>query len=134
MKKPVDVYLAGGMKSGWQDRVRADLRKLKERGLVRWNDPRDNLTKNQGEIKLLSAVRIKTADIVFANEQDRDSQIAAINLEIKLARQLGKNIIVLAARETWHTDSENPEFRTTKWASAVNILEEMILAMAAGGE
>ena len=83
MKKPVDVYLAGGMKSGWQDRVRADLRKLKERGLVRWNDPRDNLTKNQGEIKLLSAVRIKTADIVFANEQDRDSQIAAINLEIK---------------------------------------------------
>ena len=132
MKKPVDVYLAGGMKSGWQDRIRADLRKLQEKGLVRWSDPRDSLTKNQGEIKLLNAVRIKTADIIFTNEQDRDSQIAAINLELKFARQLGKNIIVLAARETGYLASENPEFWTTKWTSAVNILEEMILAMAGG--
>ena len=40
----VKVYLAGGMRTGWQDKVKEECKDLFDQGLVEWKDPRDNKT------------------------------------------------------------------------------------------
>jgi len=42
----VKVYLAGGMRTEWQDKVKEACRDLFNQGLVDWKDPRDNKTSN----------------------------------------------------------------------------------------
>lgn len=138
MKKPVDIYLAGGMKTCWQDRVKADLRKLEERGLVRWNDPRDNLTNNPAEYELLDVMRVQTADIVFGFAEDSNPGLYALCVELALGHAHGaRTILVNELKE--ETDVKRVryfrfigvvcDFQTDKYHEGIRMLEKMILAL-----
>ncbi len=139
MKKPVDVYLAGGMKSCWQDRVKAALRKLKERGLVRWSDPRANMTKNPDEYELLDIMRVESADIIFGYAEDDNPGLFALCVEIGHGHAQGKRVI-LVNELSEQTDPKRKryfsfvradcDYVTEKWHDGINMLEKMILALA----
>ncbi len=130
MKKPVDVYLAGGTKSGWQNQLKRALNKLHQQGLVRWSNPEDNRTRNPEEIGLLNEIRRRNTDIIFLNEQDPGSNIGCLHQEIEKAKSLGKITVLLTVSKNSFIDSENLLFCTEKWHLAVNMLEEMIWAIA----
>lgn len=139
MKKPVDVYLAGGMKSCWQDRVKADLRKLKEKGLVRWSDPRNNGTKNPDEYELLDMMRVEAADIIFGYAEDDNPGLYALCTEIGIGKGMGKKVILVNELKE-QTDPERKKYfnfvrgscnyMTENCHEAINMLEKMILALA----
>jgi len=139
MKKPVDVYLAGGMKTCWQDRVKADLRKLEERGLVRWNDPRDNATNNPAEYELLDIMRVQTADIVFGLAEDGNPGLYALCVELAFGHARGaRTILVNELKE--ETDPKRVKYfrfvgavcdvQTASYHEGIRMLEKMVLALA----
>lgn len=139
MKKPVDVYLAGGMKSGWKDQVKLALRRLKEKDLVRWSDPRDNQTKIPAEYELLDIMRIENADIIFGLAEDDNPGLYALCVEIGHGHALGKRVILVDQLKE-ETDPKRKkyfsfaradcDFVTEKWGDGINMLEKMILALA----
>lgn len=139
MKKPVDVYLAGGMRSGWQDRVKADLKKLREKNLVRWNDPRDNQTKVPEEYKLLDIMRVETADIILGLAEDDNPGLYALCVEISIGKTKGaRTILINELKEA--TDPKRSryfdfisivcDFQTPDYHKGIEMLEKMILALS----
>lgn len=139
MKKPVDVYLAGGMKSGWQDQVKLALRKIHDQGLVRWSDPRDNYTADPKEYLLLDVMRAESADIIFGVAEDDNPGLYALCVELSLGHAKGaRTLLVNQLKET--TDPKRKkyfqfvqvvcDFETDKWHEGINMLERMILALA----
>lgn len=139
MKKPVDVYLAGGMRSGWQDRVKADLRKLYEKGLVRWSDPRDNQTAVPEEYKLLDVIRVESADIIFGYAEDTNPGLFALCIELTLGHARGAKTILInglneakdpARFRSFGFVSVSCDFQTAEYHKGICMLEKMILALA----
>lgn len=95
MKKPVDVYLAGGMKSGWQDVVKERLKDLKDMGFVRWSDPRNNGTSDPSKYKLLDKIRWETADIVFGYAEETNPSLFALGVELAGGHYSGAKTILV---------------------------------------
>ncbi len=93
MIQSTDVYLAGGMRSGWQDKVKeacADLLKLK---LVTWNDPRENNTRDPELYGPMDRVRCNHADICFGYTEKDNPLPFPLFLEMGYFLGQKKNII-----------------------------------------
>lgn len=79
--KPILIYLAGGMKSGWQDKVKEACRDLVMSGVVDFFDPR----KNSKDPKIYRANDKKNweeADIVFAYAESSNPALYAMCIEL----------------------------------------------------
>ena len=85
------IYLAGGMKSGWQEIVKE---RIKGKDFYTF-DPRNHQLENPEQYTIWDLYHVKNCDIVFAYiEQDNPSGYGAA-LEIGYAKALGKTIILV---------------------------------------
>lgn len=90
MKHKEKVYLAGGMKSGWQDTV---IEKYGDKFI--FFNPRDHKLNKPDQFSTWDLHHVKSADIIFAYfESDNPSGIG-MTLEIGYARGLNKTIILV---------------------------------------
>lgn len=139
MKKPVDVYLAGGMRTGWQEDVKRDLKKLHDAGLVRWSDPRENDTRDPKEYEPLDMMRVETADIIFGYAEDGNPGLYALCVELAFGKAKGaKTLLVNLLKE--ETDPKRKryfsftgvvcDFQVDNLNAGVQLLEKMIYALA----
>jgi hypothetical protein len=83
------VYLAGGFRSGWQDRVIA--------GVSRFSffDPRVHGLQDNGHYTLWDLEAIRRSDLVFAYLEATNPGGYALALEVGFAKALGKRIILV---------------------------------------
>ena len=79
--KTVLIYLAGGMKSGWQDKVMIALEDLAMEGAITFFDPREN-PKEPEKYRLLDKEAWEKADIVFGYAESSNPALFAMCIEI----------------------------------------------------
>lgn len=78
---PVMVYLAGGMKSGWQDKVITAFEDLIREGVVAFFDPRKN-PKEPEKYRPIDKENWEQADIVFGYAESSNPALFAMCIEI----------------------------------------------------
>lgn len=83
------VYLAGGLKSGWQDFVKLKMPKL------RYLDPRSHGLTRSAEYTAWDLTAIRQSDCVFAYFEASNPAGYALALEVGFARALGKFVILV---------------------------------------
>jgi len=79
--KPILVYLAGGMKSGWQDEVVKEFNDLLMEGVVEFFDPRKN-PKEPEKYRAIDKENWERADIVFAYAESSNPALFAMCIEL----------------------------------------------------
>ena len=83
------VYLAGGMRSGWQERVRAEIPGH------RYIDPCEHGLARETEYTLWDLLAIDSADVVFAYFEADNPSGFGLSLEVGYAKRGGKRIILV---------------------------------------
>jgi hypothetical protein len=83
------VYLAGGFRSGWQDRVLSDISQFT------FFDPRVHRLKNHQQYTLWDLEALRKSDLVFAYLEATNPGGYALALEVGFAKALGKRIILI---------------------------------------
>jgi nucleoside 2-deoxyribosyltransferase len=86
-KKPLAVYLAGGMKSGWQDRV------IAAHPEMRFLDPRSHGLTTEEEYTEWDLQAIRLSDVVLAYMDTGNPSGFGLSLEVGYANALGKRIL-----------------------------------------
>lgn len=79
--KKILIYLAGGMKSGWQDKVMKACRDLISQGLVEFFDPRQN-PKEPEKYRAIDKENWEEADIVFGYAESSNPALFAMCIEL----------------------------------------------------
>ena len=85
------IYLAGGMRSGWQDKVIEACKGLR----FDFRDPRNNNTKELIEYAVIDLHHIKMSDVIFAYIEKDNPSGAGACVECGYAKGLGKTVIVV---------------------------------------
>lgn len=96
------IYLAGGMKSGWQNTV---INKLKDR-CVCFN-PQDHRLNNAKEYTIWDLHFVNQADIIFAYLEKENPSGFGLTLEIGYAKALNKTIILVDERSRFDSSFAN---------------------------
>lgn len=99
MEKP-KVYLAGGFKSNWQERVTSQLRDN-----FSFFNPRDHGLDDHDHYSAWDIHFIRNCDIVFAYMEHSNPSGYGLAFEVGLAHGLNKTIILVDERST-----EDPNF------------------------
>jgi len=84
---PLTVYLAGGMKSAWQDRV------IAAHPEIRFLDPRSHGFTAEHEYTEWDLSAIRESDVVLAYMDTDNPSGFGLSLEVGYARALGKTIL-----------------------------------------
>lgn len=92
----ITVYLAGGMKSGWQDKVI----EVCGNEYFEWIDPRDHGLTDEAEYTKWDLDGIDSCDVVFAYLEHDNPGGYALALEIGYAKARGKKIIFVEGLPT----------------------------------
>lgn len=79
--KTIVVYLAGGMKSGWQDKVIAEFEDMIRAGTVAFFDPRQN-PKDPKKYRAIDKENWENADIIFAYAESSNPSLYAMCIEL----------------------------------------------------
>lgn len=79
--KKILVYLAGGMKSGWQDKVMEELDDLAREQIVEFFDPRNNPPEPE-KYRAADKEAWEKADIVFAYAESSNPALFAMCIEL----------------------------------------------------
>jgi len=79
--KLILIYLAGGMKSGWQDKVIEACRDLEEEFIIEFFDPRKN-PKEPEKYRAADKAAWEEADIVFGYAESSNPALFAMCIEI----------------------------------------------------
>jgi hypothetical protein len=79
--KPIMVYLAGGMKSGWQNKVIEECADLIKQGIVNFFDPRKN-PKEPEKYRAADKEAWEKTDIVFAYAESSNPALFAMCIEL----------------------------------------------------
>jgi nucleoside 2-deoxyribosyltransferase len=91
MKNMLKVYLAGGFNSGWQDKVREELKNK-----VIFFDPRfHGLEESASQYTTWDLFHVKNCDILFAFMEATNPSGYGLSLEVGYAKALGKTIILI---------------------------------------
>ncbi len=88
------TYLAGGMRSGWQD-------KFDGYDVV---DPRDNQTKIPREYTFWDVAHLQLCDLVFAYLEDDNPSGFGLAVEIGIAIGRGKPVIFVNEKQDRYTE------------------------------
>ena len=86
----MQIYLSGGMRSDWQDRVMTAVPHHA------YFDPRQNDTKIAQEYTFLDLMHIEHADLVFAYLESDNPSGLGLALEVGYALGLGKPVIFVS--------------------------------------
>jgi nucleoside 2-deoxyribosyltransferase len=86
------VYLAGGMRSNWQDRV------IHAVSGVEWRDPRSHGLTEEKEYTKWDLYAVQECDVVFAYMDHDNPSGYGMCLEMGYAHALGKKIILVDMR------------------------------------
>lgn len=97
---PRAIYLAGGMRSGWQDRV---MRSLPE---FRFFDPRSHQLHNADAYTAWDLDAVRDSDWVFAYLEESNPGGFSLALELGYAKALSKKLILVDEKS-----ASNEEFR-----------------------
>jgi nucleoside 2-deoxyribosyltransferase len=86
----MNIYLAGGFHSGWQDKVKSSVD-------ANYYDPRlkEPKTNSLNEIATWDFYKIKQADIIFANMEKTNPSGFGLAVEIGFAKGLNKTVILV---------------------------------------
>jgi nucleoside 2-deoxyribosyltransferase len=87
------VYLAGGMTSGWQDRIVSEFK-----GEYTFFDPRSHLLDTVKEYTVWDIHYVKNCDILFGYMEESNPSGYGLSLEIGYASALGKTVILVDER------------------------------------
>ncbi|NCN52893.1 hypothetical protein GW950_00325 [Candidatus Wolfebacteria bacterium] len=139
--KIVDVYLAGGMRGGWHDFIKKELKDLHDAGLVRWSDPRANNTNKPEEYIPLDIIRAECADVIFGYmENDNPGGYTLVGEIVtghynKATTILVNDIYKFSNEKKYRYFSFTPDskwcdFVTDNLCDGAKILRKVILAMA----
>ena len=93
MIKPINVYLAGGFRSGWQDKVKEACKDLFDQGLVTWNDPRENNTRDPEVYGPMDRARCELANTCFGYAEKDNPMPFPLFMEMGYMLGRGKSII-----------------------------------------
>lgn len=113
MKIRPKIYLAGGMKSNWQNKV-----------LSRYGDsfiffnPQDHKLETEKEYTIWDLHFVKEADIIFAYMDKHNPSGYGLTLEIGYARALNKTIILVDERSSEDTSFHN-YFKIVKESASI---------------
>lgn len=117
------IYLAGGMKTGWQDKL-IEHKKFEERHT--FFDPRMNNTKEPREYATLDLHNIKQSDLVFAYLEKGNPSGAGLALEIGYGKGLGKTVIFVNEKRDdkyWKLVEETADVVFEKLEDGIRYLE-----------
>lgn len=89
------VYLGGGMRSGWQDRLKRSC--VGEHFI--FLDPRRCVTREPREYQVVDLYNIRRCDILFAYLEASNPGGAALVGECGYAKGLGKTVIVVNEKD-----------------------------------
>ena len=98
------IYLAGGMKSGWQDDV---ARRLAHHEIV---DPRSKEMTGEWNLDKYGAwdlSRIRTCDAVFGYMEASNPSGIGMAVEIGFAKGMGKTVVVVLEDNYTATETDN---------------------------
>lgn len=90
MNGKVKIYLAGGMKSGWQDRV---INKFSDRCII--FNPQDHKLNCAKEYTIWDLHFVSRADVIFGYLEKDNPSGFGLAVEIGYARALNKTIILV---------------------------------------
>lgn len=107
------VYLAGGMKSGWQKLV---INKFKDK--FDFINPFDHGLDDSSQYTLWDLHYLKCADIVFAYMEETNPSGFGLSLEIGYAKALNKTIILIDEKSSFDLKFSN-RFKIVKESASV---------------
>jgi len=87
------VYLSGGMRSGWQDKVKAAV------SGIEWIDPREHGLELPALYAVWDLTGVRLADVVFAYIEDDNPSGIGLALELGYAKGLGKITILVGGHD-----------------------------------
>jgi hypothetical protein len=108
MKKAITIYLAGGMRTGWQDTLMAYLRQHRPGVPVIYLDPRQNGTQDEATYTAWDVAAVEMADVLFVYLEADNPSGAGLALEIGVAEGLkragkpAKQIVFVCAPDHPH--------------------------------
>lgn len=117
LKKPVAIYLAGGMRSNWQDAVRACI----PRGVL-WLDPREHGSTDPLVYTAWDLRAVELADIVLGYMEKTNPNGAGLAMEFGYACHCGD-------KELYYV--EDPEFSFGKYFGMVKAVSNQFTNMQA---
>jgi len=85
------VYLAGGLRSGWQDKLK---KRLALDGIT-WIDPRNHKLLDEEQFTPADLAGIKAADVLFAYLEKDNPAGYDLAFEIGYAHALGKTVVLV---------------------------------------
>ena len=83
------VYLSGGMRSGWQDRVKKNCPDID------FIDPRAHGLGDPDQYTLWDLLGVSVCDILFAYMEDDNPSGFGLTFEVGYAKALGKRIVLV---------------------------------------
>ena len=113
MNNKAKVYLAGGMKSGWQDNI---IERFKNKFI--FFNPRDHKLDNPIEYTLWDLHFVKESDILFAFMEKENPSGFGLTLELGFAKALNKTIILVDERSAVNESFAN-RFKIVRESSSV---------------
>ncbi|MBU6142004.1 hypothetical protein KGO95_02715 [Patescibacteria group bacterium] len=122
MINPIDVYLAGGMRSNWQDFVKETCKDLFDEKIVTWNDPRDNKTSDPEAYGPMDRMRCDHASITFGYAE-KDNPLP-FPLFMEMGYALGQNKPVIFVNEIPMGDRRYRPFLFAKVFGCRNLMME----------
>lgn len=132
LKRVPVVYLAGGMRSNWQDSVKE---KVKNAGsMAIFIDPREHGSKDEVEYTSWDLEGVRRADIIFAFLEKDNPNGAGLALEIGYAAGLNESLGELKKKIVFTAEPEFPALRYFGMARAcadrcAESLEEGVAAL-----
>ncbi len=113
MKIKPKIYLAGGMKSGWQDNVI-------NRFLNKFDffNPRDHQLDKSSEYTIWDLHFVKESDILFAYMEKDNPSGFGLTLELGFAKALNKTIILVDERSAVNESFAN-RFKIVRESSSI---------------
>jgi nucleoside 2-deoxyribosyltransferase len=108
------VYLAGGFRSDWQQRVIDEC----DEGFTFFNPKEHGLEKSVDWYSTWDLHHVKNADIVFAYMERDNPSGYGLSLEVGYARAFGKTIILVDEKSA-HSPTFDRYFKIVRFASNV---------------
>lgn len=97
--RKIRVFLCGGMRGGWQDRLIEALVADAGRTDFEFIDPRRNGTKEYVEYTALDKHHIRACNVVFAYLEEENPSGMGLACEVAFAHALGKTVILVNEKE-----------------------------------
>lgn len=131
------IYLAGGMRSGWQEDLISEIRSIKENSEYKLNgeiifiNPANHSLLDSKEYSTWDFYFLRQSDIVFAYLEETNPKGIGLAVEVGMAKALNKTIIFIDEKSTNNDNTfkiirEASDFVTNEYRKGVKYLIKFI--------